>query len=120
MPFARGTRYAVLLGHAGSPTPPPSSPWDQEEGDPTPGFLNAFDATVAAGDVVRVQYDDNANFASPVDATDTLDAGEIAAGQTNLALSELASGTYYVRARVERTGVTRSPWSNVEEITIDA
>jgi hypothetical protein len=121
MPLYRGTRYPLLTaGSLGAFISAPSLAWDEEGADTTPDFLVAFDATVEAGDVVRIQVDDDAAFPSPAAATDALDAGEIAAGQTTVAFSELANGSYFARARVERSGVASSPWSNVEEITIAA
>src|SRR5262245_24690540 len=85
--------------------------WDDDTADNTPDFNIDFGPDAAEDDVIRVQYDDNASFTSPNEATDTLDAAEILAGEIDLGLSALADGTWYVRARLER-GAALSRWSN--------
>jgi hypothetical protein len=118
MPLYRGTRYALLAAAAAISAPVLA--WDEEEADATPDFVVGFDGTAKAGDTVRLQHDDDPAFPAPADATEALDAGEIAAGQVAMALGELANGTWYARARIERPGVAVSPWSNVETIVIAA
>ena len=116
MPLYRGTRYALLIAGAVISV----LAWDEEEGDATPDLVVTFDATVEAGDVVRLQYDDEATFVAPTDTTEVLEAAEVAARQVAVALGELANGTYFARARIERGSAGRSSWSNIEVITIAA
>jgi hypothetical protein len=133
MPLYRGTRYALLV--AGTVISAPVLAWDEEEGDATPDLVVTFDATVEAGDVVRLQYDDEAIFAAPTDTTEVLEAADVAARQVAVALGELANvaarqvavalgelanGTCFARARIERGSAGPSSWSNVEVITIAA
>lgn len=92
--------------------------WDAETADTTPDFTIDFDEAVIATDVIRFQIDDDIAFGSPTEVTDTLDAAEILAGAISLAAGALADGTYYARARVERSAVPASDWSNVETVTI--
>jgi hypothetical protein len=120
MPFYRGTRYPLLVAGSLVRIAAPTLVWDEEGADATPDFTIGFDATAEAGDVVRLQLDDDAGFPSPAEATDTLDAGEIAAGQIALPFTELANGSYFARARIERAGAGASPWSNVEAVTVAA
>jgi hypothetical protein len=107
-----------VAAHGGFILSAPVLTWDEEADDSTPDFTVDFDENVAADDVVRFQIDDNSGFTSPTEATNTLDAAEILAGEIAMAMSELADGTYYARARVERNSNPISDWSNVEEITI--
>jgi hypothetical protein len=78
------------------------------------GFGDARDAV--DGDVLRLQVDDNISFSGSV--TGTINAGAISGGVISLTVSTpLASGTYYFRGRVERTG-HNGPWSGTLTVTI--
>ena len=96
---------------------PPTLDWDDETNDNTPDFTIDFGPDAIVGDVIRLQYSSTSDFASVTQATDTLDSAALAAGLLSLALSALADGTYYMRARLERGGIY-SRWSNTETVTI--
>jgi hypothetical protein len=121
--------YAVSLGYndwnsldtiEGFLLDAPVLDWDDETADNTPDFTISFPIGIAEDDVIRLQYDDNSNFTSPTEVTNTLDAAEIIANEITEALAALPNGTYYVRVRVERDSNPISPWSNTETVPIAA
>lgn len=98
----------------------PGSPllaWDDDTADATPDFTVSFDERALVGDVVRVQYSSDINFSSPSDVTNTLDSGEVTAGEAAVALPSLSDGVYFVRARIERGAIVTS-WSVIEVIEL--
>jgi hypothetical protein len=94
-----------------------SGPTLVAQADPTvfpPTSDYEFDAYTEVGDKLRIQADNDFAFTSPLvnDATVTLDgSGDKAA--INAKLAGIASGTNYIRARVEKAGGEVSEWSNI-------
>ncbi len=93
--------------------------WDDEGPDTSPDFTASIDALSLVGGVLTLQYSSAADFSSPTEITDTLDAGEISALLVNMTISDLADGTYYFRIKQTR-GATVSSWSNTETVTISS
>lgn len=116
--------YDDLLAYMqGVLAPVPTAPildWTSPPSDDTPEFNIDFDATVAVGDVVTLQYDDNSGFPSPAEASDTLDSGEVSTGNINMMLGALGAGDYFARANISRAGILTSAWSNTEPFTIES
>src|SRR3972149_10962686 len=121
----------------GKPSVDPLAPgapvltWDTAASDNTPTFTADFDDTKvhAAGaidasnyDEIILNWDTDSGFGSVDSDTNTLDAGEIAAGNVAFTTGALADGTWYVRVRhnhVVAGDDLFSPWSNTVSETID-
>lgn len=86
--------------------------------DNTPDFTYVA-SDLAVNDVVRVQYSTDPGFSGASEITNTIDAGEDAANELDFSTGTLADGTWYFRARTERTGHTNGGWSNTQTETID-
>ena len=80
-------------------------------GTDPPELTATFDATVLEGDILVLQYAQNAFFTSASTATHTLDAADILAGEYTFTTPPLGGGMWFFRARDTR-GSLGSPWSN--------
>lgn len=96
----------------------PTITWSGTVSDNTPDFEIDFAIGVALNDVVRVQRDTSNTFPSPTDATATLDSTAVSGLILNFAGGSVADGTYYYRARVERSSLAITDWSNTATVTI--
>lgn len=113
------------LGGAGGSTAPTAPVlamdplWDTT--DNTPSFAITFDATVTAGDDLRLQIQAaGGDWSSLIsDTTHDITAPEDVADAVSLAVGTLANGNYEARANVTTSGGTSS-WSNAVSFTIAA
>jgi hypothetical protein len=107
--------YSVTTVAAAAPDAPVVT-WSTGTGDNTPEF--DIDLTSPqVGDVVTLEISASNTFTSPTTYTDTLDSGEVAAGEVIVTIAALANGTWYARAKVTRASVD-SAWSNTASQTI--
>lgn len=86
--------------------------------DNTPEFTIDMDATIGAGDIVRLQVQVSAGgWSSPVsDTSHTITSTESSVNEVDLSLTALASGTYDARALVHHG--SDSAWSGTVTFTI--
>lgn len=113
-------QIGLRAGGGGDPLAPgaPSAPilaWTTGVTDNTPGLNDDFDGTVVEGNIVTLEYATNASFTGSTTSTHALTAGEIAAGNVDLALGALADGNWYIRSKI-----AGSAWSNTVLMTIRA
>jgi len=133
--FSLGNFWRVAGGGGAVDPLAPGAPvltWDTAASDNTPTFTADFDDTAVwdAGSIDASNYDEiilnwdtDSGFGSVDSDTNTLDAGEIAAGSVAFTTGALADGTWYARVRHNHVvaGVDHfSPWSNTVSETIDA
>jgi hypothetical protein len=88
--------------------------------DATPDFIADFDATVGAGDDVRLQIQAAGGDWSVLlsDTTHTITAPEDAANEASLSSGSLSNGNYSARCNV--THGSASGWSNTVSFTVAA
>lgn len=91
---------------------------DTASSDNTPGFTVSFTGG-EVDDVITLEIDrDGASFANPDILTDTLDAGEISAGEVTFTSRALLADDYQARAKHTR-GAEDSAYSTTEDFTVD-
>ena len=82
-----------------------------------PTFTIDFDDTITVDDVVVFQYAPDPSFVGAGEATNTLQAPELLAGEITEVVSALAPGLWYFHAKVT-SGSQSSPWSNTVSDTL--
>jgi hypothetical protein len=113
-PDVAGTTVNTLTSVAATPV----LAWDGDTADATPDFTINFDEVfVGVGATITLEIASDSGFTSIVQTvSDTLDSGEVSAGQIGAAVSALPNGTYYARAK-DSVGNT---WSSTVTVTIAA
>lgn len=104
----------------------PLMTWASTSSDSTPDFdidlpSGVGDGTdAAAGDVLHIQYSDDAWVTPQEYVSYTLLSGDITADTiSESGISAIADGSYVFRARLERSGVGNSAWTSDVSVTID-
>jgi len=102
-------------GDVSEPLAAPTLDWDDDTADTTPDFTVVWDGEV--GDIVTLRRSTTSNFASYVDAQDTLDTIDQTTMDFDFGDGGLAAGTYYFKAFYTRGGED-SEDSSTETVTI--
>jgi hypothetical protein len=122
--YATNKTITVTITDVSDTLPAPGTPtivWtsDVDVSPPIFSFSAPTDADLVVGDTVRFQRSTASDFSLSVTAyTNTVDSGEDLANALTFSSGTWADGTWYVRARTERTGATNSDWSNTVTKTI--
>jgi hypothetical protein len=97
---------------------PPVLDWDDEAGDPSPNFNLQISPQSSVGDVLTGQISATSDFAAVLQTvTHELAEPDLASLAVDVEMTDLTTGTYYVRFRQSR-GAIVSNWSNTETIVL--